>query len=257
LHWGIESAHNLEDKTLGTAWVSTVGLTTECEAGGEQAAADKLTDAMDDWWPSVCDWIEVLTRHVHAVPSKTLILGPHHPIWAQTDGEVKRLYRQSPLSVTIHRNDGPDAPIALTVDLLEAALARAAEGPPPTEWLLIRESRLAHQSGSRRCAVIDAGTAVELAITKLLREQLHAVPEDVFEQLLEGHRMLGRRAALLKKFGGTLPADTTAKLGEPVPAKPTMGPTRQPRSRTTHSTSPPRSSKPRTRSRSTDRFGQT
>lgn len=215
LHWGIESVHDSHDKSLGTAWISAVGLTTECEAGDGQAAANRLTDAMDDWWPSVCDWIEVLTRQVHAAPSKTLILGPHHPIWAKTDREVKRLYRQSPLSVTFHRDDSPDAPVALTVDLLEAALTRTAAGPPPTEWLLIRDGRLAHQSGSRRLAVIDAGTAVELAITKLLRDQLQAVPEDVFEQLLDGHRMLGRRAALLKKFGGTLPADTQAKLVDP------------------------------------------
>ena len=95
--WGMESAHDPEDRTKGTAWVSAIGLTTECEAGGEQAAADKMTDAMDDRWPSVCDWVEGLTRQVHAAPGPTLKLGLHHPIWVRTDGEVKRLYRRSPL----------------------------------------------------------------------------------------------------------------------------------------------------------------
>ena len=37
----------------------------------------------------------------------------------------------------------------------------------------------------------------------------------MIEQLLEGHRMLSRRTALLKKLGGNLPAGTKGKLVDP------------------------------------------
>lgn len=214
LQWGAE-ATRFQDNEPPTAWVSAVGLTTECEAGDEQAAADRLTDLMDAWWPSVCDWIEVLARQVHDALGNTLVLGPHHPIWAKPAGKVKRLYRQSPIDITIDLNDGPDAQLVLTVELLKVALARAAEGPPPTEWILIRDGRRAHRSGSTRRAVIDFGTAVELALTKLLRDRLPELEEDVFEELLAGHRMLGARTALLKRLGGTLPEGTQKKLVDP------------------------------------------
>jgi hypothetical protein len=214
LQWGAE-ATRFDDNEAPIVWVSAVGLTTECEPGKEQAAANRLTEAMDSWWPSVCDWIEIMTRQAHDARGNSLVFGPHHPIWAKPAGEVERLYRQSSGGITIDLNDGPDAQRALNVELFKVALARAAQGPPPTEWLLIRDGRLAHQSGSTRRAVIDFGTAVELALTKLLRDRLPDLEEDVFEQLLTGHRMLGARTALLRKLGGTLPEGTQRKLVEP------------------------------------------
>jgi len=209
-YWGLESSENSRDKSSGTAMVFAIGLTTACAPGGEQDSANELTDAMNTWWPSVCDWIEVLTRQVHSAPGNTLVLGPYHPIWAKTDGEVNRLYQESSIRIYRDRHNGPDAPIPVTVNLLQAALARAAE-PPPTEWLLIRDGRLAHHQGSRRRAVIDAGTAVELAITELIKARQPNLTKDKLEKLLNKHRMLGPRTALLTKLGGALPA-ATAKL---------------------------------------------
>ncbi|RNL75334.1 hypothetical protein [Nocardioides marmorisolisilvae] len=215
VEWGSESGTSGDDPATKHAWVSAVGLATEAADGQEQEVADRLIDAMDEWWPNVCDWIEVLTRQVHSGPSKTLILGPHHPVWARTDGAVERLYRQGPASITVRRNNGPDAPTALGAHEFEAALRNAAVGPPPLEWLLVRDARLAHENASRRVAVIDAGTATELAISKLLKDQVAGLPDVVVEQLLAGHRMLGASAKLLKKLGGTSPENTTKDLIEP------------------------------------------
>lgn len=214
LSWGFVAFHDPVDKTIGAAWVKTLGVETFCQGGREVVSANALISAMKARWPSVCDWIEVLSRQVHTVPN-TLVLGAHHPVWVETDGKVVLHLLQSPAKLDIRRDEGPDAPIALSAGQLEAALLQATRGPPPTEWLLIRDGRIAHRHGSTRRAVIDAGTAVELAITELLRVRLHDVNQEVFEQLLAGHRMLGARTTLLQKLGGTLPADTRAKLVEP------------------------------------------
>lgn len=213
--WGVESGTSGDDPASKTAWVSAVGLVAEVESGHEQDEADRLVDSMEERWPQICDWIEVMTRQIHSAPGKALILGPHHPIWVVEEGEVKRLYRQSPVSITVRRHAGPDAPVALSGAQFESALEHSMVGPPPDEWLLIRDARLARDGGSHRLAVIDAGTAAELALTKLLKDRLAHVPPLEVEALLAGHRMLHASAALLKKLGGTLPTDTQKGLVDP------------------------------------------
>jgi hypothetical protein len=156
--WGSETGTSGDAPETKAAWVSAVGLSTEVAPGAEQDAANKLVAAMGTWWPTVCDWIEVMTRQVHSAPGKTLVLGPHHPVWVKDGDQVKRLYRGTPVHFVLPRSGGPDAATALTKDEFEAALLRAAIGAPPVEWLLIRDARLAHTNGSRRIAVIDAGT---------------------------------------------------------------------------------------------------
>jgi hypothetical protein len=96
-----------------------------------------------------------------------------------------------------------------------SALDRAPGGPPPTEWLLIRDGRLALRIGLTRRAVIEASTATELAITKLRQHRLTATPGDVVHTLLDGHRMLGKRTALLKRRGGTIPTGCQPGLIDP------------------------------------------
>jgi hypothetical protein len=206
-YWGLESRENSGDKSSGTATVFAIGLSTTCALGSEQQSVNELTDAMNDWWPSVCDWIEVLTRQVHSGPGTASSLGFNHPIWLESCGDVKRLFQEHPIYIHRDHNDGLEAPAPITVDLLEASLARAGE-VPPTEWLLIRDGRVAHHQGSRRRAVIDAGTAVELAVTELIRQCQPNLTEKQLEKQLKGHRTLGPRTALFQNLGGVLPSGT-------------------------------------------------
>lgn len=215
VQWGMETGTSGDAPESRAAWVSTIGLAVDAAPGGEHEAANNLLDAMDDLWPTVCDWIEVVTRQIHSTPGKSPILGPHHPVWFKEANEVKRLYRQGDIVVEMPPTSGPDAPVALTKDGLGAVLRHAKAGPPPTEWLLIRDARLAHHVGSRRIAVIDAGTAAELAITKMVRDEVAGVPDNVVELLLKGHRMLHASSQLLKKLGGTLRDNTMKLLIEP------------------------------------------
>lgn len=215
VQWGSETGTSGDAPESKAAWVSAIGLAVDAAPGTEQETANKLLDAIDGLWPTVCDWIEVVTRQIHSAPGKTLILGPHHPVWFKKGDEVKRLYRRGDRVVEMPRTSGPDAPVALTIDWIAAVLGHAKTGPPPTEWLLIRDARLAHHTGSRRVAVIDAATAAELAIAKMVRDEVAGVPDNVVELLLKGHRMLHASSQLLKNLGGTLPDSTQNLLIEP------------------------------------------
>ena len=64
-------------------------------------------------------------------------------------------------------------------DLEACATAAGNQGPPPVEWLLIRDARSEvnegwdlHASENLRRGVIDAATAAELAMTALIDKYL-------------------------------------------------------------------------------------
>lgn len=212
LEWGAESDHNADNPESGLGVVTTVGLTTVCDPGTEQDFVERLSAAMKVWWPGVCDWIEVLTRQVHGIHARELLFGPYHPVWGDPGGAVKRLFPATSRRVVREVNSGPDAYLLLTDKLLEAAVSLAAAGPPELPWLLIRDARVAHKSSATRRAVLDAGTATELAITKLLRDRLPDLTDAEFEAKLKKHQMLGKRKALLEVHGGVLPANTQEHL---------------------------------------------
>lgn len=214
--WGSPSSYHGKERT-GSAWVSHFRVSTQCsdDADEAQVVATTLLDSLDDWWPAVCEWIEVLTGQAHGIPSKTVVLGDHHPAWTAVQGIERRLFSTSPqVAEIVHLTGDADA---IEPDLFQAALDRAVVGPPPTEWLLIRDGRVAHHSGSNRRAVIDAGTATELALTKIIEDHLVGTPAIVIEQLLAGHRMLSNRLKLVKKLGAgsSVPSETHKGLVEP------------------------------------------
>jgi hypothetical protein len=151
---------------------------------------------------------------VHSPVGKVQLLGPHQPVWAASSDTVTRRYGLHE-SGGMRRSTGRIGdPISLTDALFKAALNQANQ-EPPTPWLLIRDARVAHHHGSRRVALIDAGTAAELAIVELLRGQHPHLSAVQFDAVLAKHQMLGKRLDLLTKTGGSPPADIYAKLVEP------------------------------------------
>lgn len=217
--WGSVSTYRTDDRETGSAWVSHFRVSTNCTDGPDaaQSAANSMLDALDDWWPSVCDWIEVLTRQVHGVPRATVVLGDSHPVWTEIHGTRRRLFSRSPQVVNVVHLTGTGGPDALTPSLFQSALDQAMIAPPPTEWLLVRDGHIALETGATRRAVIDAGTASELAVTKLIQDQLAASPEDIIQAMLEGYRMLSNRIKLLRKFAGaaSIPNNVSSVLVEP------------------------------------------
>ena len=68
-------------------------------------------------------------------------------------------------------------------------------GPPPSEWLLIRDANSLCAGQDYRRAVLDAGLAAELAVTSLIRTHLTAAGHADIENELRTNSMLGRLSA--------------------------------------------------------------
>ena len=88
-------------------------------------------------------------------------------------------------------------------------------GPPPAEWLLIRDANSLCAGQDYRRAVLDAGLAAELAVTNLIRTHLATAGHANIDRELRANSMLGRLCGYwIRECGGTLPADYQARLIE-------------------------------------------
>jgi HEPN domain-containing protein len=87
---------------------------------------------------------------------------------------------------------------------------------PPAEWLFIGDARSLMKTGDYRRAVIDAGTAAELAMTEILDQYLATTESDTRNALLSRSRTLEGRATLIKELNaGEIPTDFTPGLKNP------------------------------------------
>jgi hypothetical protein len=82
---------------------------------------------------------------------------------------------------------------------------------PETEWLFIRDARSLLRAGDYRRAVIDAGSAAELALTELLRRRLASVDPVIRDTLLDRNRGLDRRAMLTRDLNAGIVLNTFAE----------------------------------------------
>jgi hypothetical protein len=95
----------------------------------------------------------------------------------------------------------------------------AANGTqPPYEWLFIRDARSLVSAKQYRRAVIDSGTAAELAFTALIDRQfaINGTSQQDRDQKFTNHRGLYRLSQLLvDDNAGTAPARLNEELGQP------------------------------------------
>ncbi|MET0995644.1 MAG: hypothetical protein ABWY20_16875 [Mycobacterium sp.] len=88
--------------------------------------------------------------------------------------------------------------------MLSGCIALVPDGPPPLAWTLLRDARSLHEVSQHRRAVIDAATAAELAVTKMLDSLLTSHTLTKRAKLLKQNQMLGQKTALLGKLGSPL-----------------------------------------------------
>ncbi|MBY0388963.1 MAG: hypothetical protein K2X56_12865 [Mycobacterium pseudokansasii] len=175
--------------------------TTLTVADGEEfeAAAEGFLSELDDWWTRFTSWVGILT-------SQDFVgLGGHpggmtqsYPIlrWTSNASGQRagtRWQQKFP------PNQG--APIFnLRLSDLEACVTATGNQNPPPEWMLIRDARSLLRAGQARRAILDAGTAAELAMTTLIDAYLVTTNTDepVRKAVARGYNNLGAKKELLK-----------------------------------------------------------
>lgn len=180
----------------------------------------RIAEAMAQWWAAVSAWIEVL----HGQDLSRL--GPIEPgikfsgctLWSRLRSLQGHPIRDGAILPVGSSGIGLVWPNYTSVDAQQ--LQRCIDygqhhGPPPEEWLLIRDANSLCEGQDYRRAVLDAGLAAELAVTKLIRTHLVAAGHIDIDGELRANSMLGRLCRYwIRDCGGTLPADYHARLIE-------------------------------------------
>lgn len=177
--------------------------------------AQAVYHGLESWWNAATSWIEVLSGQPVTElgrAQKPVVLGQALRIWATAEeGDARHLSLVPPaitFSLPLRTN--------LPHDVFKRCLAQASGATqPPDEWLLIRDARALLLVGEGRRAVLDAGTASELALTKLLDRRLAATDIAVTQALLPKYQMLGQMSQLAAKLGINLPPRFQQVLIEP------------------------------------------
>lgn len=85
---------------------------------------------------------------------------------------------------------------------------------PPSERILLRDSRVELREGHHRRAVLDAATAAEIALTSMLDDRLKELPQEVAELIRRPNRQLGPLVRTLQHLEIELPSSLQRDLAE-------------------------------------------
>lgn len=178
------------------------------EEWGVDLFSIEIRDAIEQWWANVRIWIEISTgqriaRVGHEPPDlRTSVWHPGSitPIWLVSRDGHRDEWKGGGTFITLR------SPIrGLTPELLAACLS-LADVEPELAWTLLRDARALQEVHQYRRAVIDAATAAELAVTRLLEDRLNEVGDDDAQAVrIKQARTLGAKTNLLSQLGYPFP----------------------------------------------------
>lgn len=192
-----------------------VRIRAEYAPGELEESSKRLAYLIRPWFYRVIEWIEVLTGqdlYEHERPYTEREQRPYGSFYL-FDGET---YTNVTRQEGIWMNPWP-LEESLTPEKWRFCLAAASkQDRPPLELLVMRDANAALMRGHYRKAVVDAGSAVEIALNRRIRQTLASANEAyVVEELLRSHPTLGRKLALAKRLGLEVPEDAQKELVEP------------------------------------------
>ena len=193
------------ESSRNTALVIRCRFYTTVEASDEaefEAATKAFLSEFDDWWKRFTAWVGVVTGQDFLGLGGYMREGTKSgDIWTWTcDANGQRAGKGVRSSFPPPRYGIPPAKLGLA-DLQRCVNATGRQDPP-AEWSLIRDARLLLNTGHIRRAVLDAGTAAELAMTLLVDRCLDDAntEEAVKKAITERYDSLGAMDDLLSSL---------------------------------------------------------
>jgi hypothetical protein len=182
---------------------------TAVDVAAFDTASEAFLRELDDWWVRFTSWVGVLTGQdfvgLGGYPQGATRSWPLLTWTGDANGQRDRVqYR----SYSPPRQGFPMSTLQWH-DLQACVTATSNQDPPPAEWLFIRDARSLLSGGQNRRAVIDAGTAAELAMTTLIDKYLVGANTDepVRKALAKRYTGLEGRSALLRRLRPGLLSD--------------------------------------------------
>jgi HEPN domain-containing protein len=203
-------------RALLGAFVGMAGL--RIDAGHDpEKTANQVYNELPFWYERLADWLQIFTGQnltwelgiaqwdmLHGTSLKRIV----YASWVYFDeaGERRKL-RPRPEKgkfAPLWRGERQRGADAADVEIWQRSLDLASSGiDAPDEYRLLRDAQNALDQHHFRKVAIDAGTAVELALTRALEVRIN--DPAIAEALMKKFRMLGGRITLARKYELELP----------------------------------------------------
>jgi hypothetical protein len=171
--------------------VKGLGLEFPDSPGLEESNLWKLQLGSASWQADLLDWLAVL----HGQPALSITIEPGMLFLVEDPDFTPLSHYEPDKFVTVHT--------------WQRAILHASQGDAaPLKLVLVHRATKAFFEEDYRLAVINAATAVELAVTQAIGRRLAPAGADAAEAVLKQVRMLGARIALARKSGIQLPNST-------------------------------------------------
>jgi hypothetical protein len=212
--WGDLTGWNPQSREIKGMWVRAVLFTAKnLEAGDftysgamrgrglpEGPVVESLFAEVDRWSTRLAEWVEVFSDQDagRGSPLRNVIAeGQGFSLWT-VEGDLRSPPATTRRVVVIDRRSH-----ALSRAQWRRVLRQASLGTTvPDEHRLLIDARAAARRGHGRRAVVDAGTAIELALWRIMDDRLDSTPSPPREELIKQKWTLGKLVELL---GGCLP----------------------------------------------------
>lgn len=209
--WGQMHSWHPEDRSMGSPDLQRLGIRFAAESEELVATYERVVEDLVGWWESFKEWIEILTAVDVTTHNLGTIFAPAAAWTRPAEGEPRQALRHhGPITIS---------PPADKKRIPRSGLARAASlaglEEPGLEWRLIRAARQRLWQRQYRASVLDAGSAAELALTKLIVRSLGDISISAKSALIDKYRTLGNRGDLFRRLGGEIPDEFWSGLVRP------------------------------------------
>lgn len=212
-NWGWISSFSPYSNPDPVPYVRQIALTAELGTadGGVDLAATDIAATVHDWWSTAALWLEIITGQpiTRFGNSPSVMKGVAFDVlesgeWSRKDVAVPSSVPSSP---TLRRE-------LATGEILKRCFALAGTMTSvPVSWALVRDARSLHLARQFRRAVIDVGSAAEMAVKDLMHHQLLVtVPPGIAKRLTQRELTLGAASEVLSGTGYSLPANFWSEL---------------------------------------------
>lgn len=168
------------------------------------AVVSHVVQALEPWWELVDAWLNVLTgQSLSRDRRPTVVMGKYASYWTPELSAKAGLTTSIGTRTRVSLGDSRIIPaLPATPQYLHTAFTRAAAGEQPDPaWLLAADAGGSIEAGDWRRAVLDAGTAVEIALNNAIDQLIREQPAGVREAVMAGAKSLEGRLRTLKTLG--------------------------------------------------------
>ncbi|GAA2135329.1 hypothetical protein GCM10009844_00470 [Nocardioides koreensis] len=137
----------------------------------------QLAEFINGWFNEVRTWAEIMTGQD---------LDPNHPVYDANPVGAGLTFVEPPHDDALGVTIAMSSVLPLTAHEWSTILRLVRDGgEPPLEEVLSRDARAAHRRNATRRAILDAATALEIALGRLVRDQAGRLPDRQRERISE------------------------------------------------------------------------